>query len=504
MPPTTRRDVLRAAGTVTSAGALGALAGCTGSGGGGDGGDGASTATPDDGATAEPEPTGTETETAAEGGGSESVTIRFFSGLAAESSLTKEHFQDRLGDFESREGNVTVDLVAMSYGDISQKLSSVVQSDPPDLAESGSAGIQYFLNDEVVDHGAYIEADADLPDNWTAATHEAAKFRGEWWATGQNRHNVTLLTVRPKLFKEVGVSDPSEIATWTGFRRAVEAIDEQFPDTIAYEETGVFNDLESYWGQARTAYTDGADPWIRGDPDDPEVLIGNEPRTDGMIRNCVDMARTYSSEESAQRADEEIPPLLLTDRVASMTSGIGTIQRWRAVTDDVEFGWDGDVWMGPDPRLDPNYGAEFGIPELEGLEGQHGGHAWALLMQKQVFQASDNPDLAWKLARYTNVNEEFVLPLVGDVYTAIPSYQPYMDRVLEEYDVVQIHEAQIEAMVDYGPQYSPTGAAWDIDATDQVRWTAINETISQAIAGQHSIEDTPGVIRQRVMDAIGG
>lgn len=505
-----RRDVLKTTGGFAGAGALGMLAGCTGGSGDGDGGDGeGSTPTEGDdgdveavsiGGTSEPDE---ETETA-EGGGSETARIQFLSGLAAESGATRDHVEAGIEDFQSRQGNVEVNLQVVSYADRNNKISSVVAAgNAPDLAESGAAGISFFQEGEVVDHGSYIEETEDLPDNWTEATRETARFRDEWWSAGQNRQGTTMMCVRPKLFKSAGVSDPSELETWTGFRRAVEKVDEEFPDVHAFEATGIPNDLESYWGEARTAYTEGADPWIRGDPENPEILVGEADRTDGMIKNTIDLARSYSSSDAPSRSDEEVPPLMLTDRIGSMTSCLATIQRWKSAKEDVTFGWDGDVWTGPHPRLDPNYGEEFGIEELAGHEGQHGGHAWALLTQKQVFANSDHPDVAWDLAYYTNANESFILPLVGEIYTSLPSYRPYHQKLLDQYDPPQMHQAQIEAAREYGPQYSVTGAAWDLDETNQLRWTDLNETISQAMAGQHTIEETPGLVRERMQETLG-
>jgi hypothetical protein len=127
-----------------------------------------------------------------------------------------------------------------------------------------------------------------------------------------------------------------------------------------------------------------------------------------------------------------------------------------------------------------------------------------LLTQKQVFANSEYPDVAWDLAYYTNANESFVLPLVGEIYTSLPSYAPYHQKLLDQYDPVQMHQAQIEAAGEYGPQYSVTGAAWDLDGTNQLRWTDLNETISQAMAGQHAVEETPGVIRERMMTTLEG
>jgi ABC-type glycerol-3-phosphate transport system substrate-binding protein len=509
--------MLKTTGGFAGAGALGALAGCTGDGGdGGDGDDGGSggggtdgggqTVNIGGGTTRAGDDTATEAgdDTATEGGGGETATISFLSGLAAESGATRDHVESGLSEFESMQGNVEVSLTVASYSDLGNKISSTVAAgNAPDVAESGANGISFFQDGKVVDHGSYIEATDDLPDNWTAATRETALFRGQWWSAGQNRQGTTMMCVRPKLFKSAGVDDPSQFETWTGFRRAIEAVDEEHPDTHAFEATGAKFDLEAYWGEARTAYTEGADPWIRGDPDDPEVLVGEADRTDGMIKNTIDLAKSYSSDSAPSRNDEEIPPLMLTDRVASMTSCLATIQRWKKVKKNVEFGWDGDVWTGPHPKLDPNYGDEFGIDELAGHEGQHGGHAWALLTQKQVFANSDHPDVAWDLAYYTNANENFVLPLVGNIYTSLPSYRPYQSKLIEQFDPPQMHQAQIEAAQEYGPQYAVTGANWDQDETNKLRWTDLNETISQAMAGQHTIEETPDLIRQRMLKTLG-
>ena len=234
------------------------------------------------------------------------------------------------------------------------------------------------------------------------------------------------------------------------------------------------------------------------------MQVGKNDQTDGMIKNTIDLAKTYSSPDASQRNDEEIPPLMLTDRVGSMTSCLATIQRWKAVKQDVTFGWDGDVWTGPHPKLDANYGEEFDIEELAGHEGQHGGHAWALLTQKQIFEQSEHPDLAWDLAYYTNANEKFILPLVGEVYTSLPSYQPYLEKLLQEYDFPQMHQAQIEAAQKYGEQYAVTGAGWDQKDTNKLRWTDLNQTISQAMAEQHAVDEAPGLIRERMLGTLRG
>lgn len=476
-----RREFLKITEGLAGAGALGTLAGCIG---GSDGDDSGGSPT---------------------SGGTETATIQFLSGLAAESSATKDHVNSGVRDFESKKGDVKVDLQVTSYSDLGNKISSTVQAEnPPDLAESGSTGITFFQQDKVVDHGSYIEGTENLPDSWTKATQETARYRGEWWSAGQNRQGTTMLAVRPKLFKSAGVEDPSQLATWTGFRRAIEKVDGEHEDAWAFEATGAPNDLESYWGEARTAYTSGEDPWIRGDPENPDVQVGKNDQTDGMIKNTIDLAKTYSSPDAPQRNDEEIPPLMLTDRVGSMTSCLATIQRWKAVKQDVTFGWDGDVWTGPHPKLDANYGEEFDIEELAGHEGQHGGHAWALLTQKQIFEQSEHPDLAWDLAYYTNANEEFILPLVGEVYTSLPSYQPYLEKLLQEYDFPQMHQAQIEAAQKYGEQYAVTGAGWDQKDTNKLRWTDLNQTISQAMAGQHAVDEAPGLIRERMLRTLRG
>lgn len=490
-----RRDVLELASSVAAAGALGSLAGCTGSDGdgGGDGqggGQGGGTASPGG------------------GGGSETITINFLSAGAAENSNATQAFEESMKNFESQQGNVTVDLQKASYGDIKNKLSSTVSAgNAPALAEAGSAGLQFFIDGKVAEHGQWIEGTEGFPDNWTATNKQVADFRGQWWGGGAASGSARGIALRPKLVSQVGVSDPlTEMKTWSGVYDVVTRIDEQL-DTIAWEETGKYNDLESYWGEARTTYTDGDDPWIRGDPTDPEVLIGQEPKTDGMVKNTVKLAKEFSSDDSASRTDEEMGSLIMTDRVAIEPHGFQAWTPFTAVKDDATFGWndgDGDVMWIPYPKMDPDYGSAVGISELEGVEGEHGGHVSALEASKVVFKGDDQKkmDMAWDLNVYTQTDETHTIPVYGEADPGIPQWRPMFDTFEQQLDLPQMYTQPLQALGEYGSQYTATGAGWDVKGTDKIRWTDVNKTISAAMAGQHDISELPGMIRDKVLKTL--
>lgn len=501
-----RRRFMRSAAAVTTAGALGGLAGCTGGGDSeGSGGGGGATDSGSD----------SDTDSGSDSSGSESVTIDYLNAQAAENSSIKKHFQESLKAFEEKHGNVTVKMQTASYGDIRSKLASTVSSgNPPTIAESGGGGLQFYLDGDVPDHTPFIEKTDSLPGDYTAANLESAKYRGEFWSAGGMRNTNSNLGINPKLFSQVGVSDPmTELSTWSGFLDAVQRIDEQ-TDAIGYEETGVPGDLESYWGYARTAYTGGTDPWMRqsDDPDNPTIVVANEDhedrgKTDGMIKTCVKMAKEFSSSESAQRGDEEIPSLMLTGKVASFNYAVPTANRWRAVKENVKFGWqggEGDFMLLPHPKVDADFGSNFGISDLEGVEGEHGGHVWSLEQQQTIFNASDaKQNAAWDLNMFLLSDDEFVLPAWGQHYESLPGLQPKLQKILDKYDLAQSTEQAYKNVATYGKQYSTTGASWDVRDTDPIRWTDINETISEAIAGQHSIEETPSLVRKRIQDRLG-
>lgn len=491
----TRRGFLKASSGVAAAGALGSLAGCIGG-------------------TDETPETETTGDAPGDSASQEGITIRYLSAQAVENADTQQHFQESMGIFEEKNQNVTVNLQTASYSDIRQTLASTVSGgNPPDYAEAGAGGLEWFDQGIIPDHGPFVESTDGLPDDWTAANQDAARFRGQYWSGGALRHTSSNLGIRPKHFSQVGIEDPFEdLQTWTQFYDALEKIDQQIDGTYAYEETGVGGDLESYWGYARTAYTEGTDPWIRGDPENPDVIVANEdhedrPATDGMIKNCLHLADRFSSPEAAQRGDEEIPALMLTDRVSSFMYATPTANRWRAVTEDIRIGWhggEGDFMLLPDPRLDAEYGARAGISDLEGLEGQHGGHVWALEQMHTLFDTGEEKNnAAWDLNMFLLSDPEFVLPMWGEFYEAIPGLAPMSQQVLDEYDLAQNTSQAYKNLEEYGSQYAVTGAAWDLLPTDQIRWTDINETISEAIAGQHSPEETPGLVRERIMNTLG-
>ncbi|WP_254544684.1 ABC transporter substrate-binding protein [Halomarina pelagica] len=442
--------------------------------------------------------------TTSDGGGSEKVTVNFWSFLAAENAKAGEHFEQSLKNFESMNPNIGVNMQAISGGQMRNKLPSAVSAgNAPDLAEGGIAGLEFFLDGTLADHGSYVEG-GDFLDGFTQANRDSMTYQGEYWSGGGNRHLVSMLAVRPKLFKDVGVDDPAQLETWTGYRRALEKMTQKHPQVYAYEATGAPNDLESYWGEARTAYSGGEDPWFDSkaweNPTD-SLKVGQAGRTDGMIKNIIDMANAYSSEKAATRSDEQVPPLLLTDQAASFTYGLGNPVRYRSVEQDVTFGWDGDIWQGPIPKLDANYGQEFGIDELAGKEGAHGGHLWAIQMMKQAFgQDHNKPEQAFKLMTYLNTSADHNLTLLAEDYPALAAYKPLNQKLLSQYgdSMPQIQKVMYDLPKQYGSQYNSAGANWDLRETSQIRWTDLNQTISEGIAGQHSPSGTVEAIKNRI------
>lgn len=479
-----RRDVVKDAAAVTAAGALGTLSGCIGGSGGGDNGNSSS------------------------GGGSETNTLSYLTPDPTESPGHKEFYQDQMNRFGEREENVDVNLQSMGWGTLEQKLPAMAKGDNlPDVAMSGATGLQLYLEeDSLIDHGSFIEGTEGIPENFRPATANLMQYRDEWWSSGSMYTQATMGAVRPKFFKEVGVTDPSTLETWTGFRRAVDRIDKQFPEVYAFEETGVAGDLESYWGEARTAYTDGADPWIdvtnKGSYQNPHVKVGKEPRTDGIIKNCIEMGLTYSSPEVATRSNEGVPPLLLTDQAASYLHALGRLTPWTAVESDVTFGWDGDIHIMPIPRLDSNYGNEFGIEELAGESGQPGGNGWGYDIMHTGFKSTAPPENAWALMDYVNRNPEFVLPYLGEVQTTAPAVTELLEPLRSQYEIAQPQEVLFDVLEEWPDQYQPTGAEWDVPNTGQIRFTDINETISQALSGQIEKSQAPKTIRSKIMSSL--
>jgi ABC-type glycerol-3-phosphate transport system substrate-binding protein len=492
---------VKGAGAAAATGALGGLAGCTGS-----------DQKQSDSKTNADKGDGGSDDTSADkgdGGGQSTTTISFISGMAAENSDIRSHYQKSMKDFEEKNGSVKVNLQAVSYGDIKTKLSSTVNAgNPPALAEGGALGLQFYNQGKVPNHKPFYDKTEGFPDNLTAANKDSAQFRGKYWSGGAQRHTSSNLGINVQAFKKAGVTDPKkDLATWSQFYDYIKKID-QNQDIIAWEETGVYNDLESYWGEARTAYKDGTDPWIRGDPKDPTVVVGSDhedaPKTDGMIKNCIQLAQEFSSEKSASRGDEEIPSLMLTNRVASFMYATPTANRWQQVKSDVKFGWqggDGDIMLLPDPKLDPDYGSKVGISELEGVEGEHGGHVWSLEQQTSVFDVDKKKQqAAWDLNTYLLTDEDFALPAWGKYYEAIPGSKPMGKKLLNQYGdkLPSWTTNAIDQVNKYGPQYATTGAAWDVKGTSDIRWNNINKTISSGIAGQIEADKVPQQINQKI------
>jgi ABC-type glycerol-3-phosphate transport system substrate-binding protein len=501
-----RRDLLKAAGTLTATGSLSALAGCSAGDGDGDGG-----GTETGGGDTETTTSGGDTETTAGDDSSmqETVTISYWSSIPTANAEARQWFPKSLKNFEQKQdGNVTVTLQPVTpSGLLDQIRSAVAAGNVPDLAEGGSLGTTLLEDGVTIDHTPYAE-ESNYPDGTVDLCNIGAKYRDKWFASGVDSTAAYMMGLRPKFFKQVGIDDPMEqLQTWTDVRRAYDEVKSEFPNVQAHEVTGKWNDLEVYWTEAHTSYQDGTDPWLdvrdQGSYDDPYVKIGENPRTDEMIRNNIDLAQSYSSASAAQRTDEEIPSLMLTDRVASFHYGLGGFTRYQQVDEDVTFGWDGDIYEQVMPRLDPNFGDEYGFPGLAGKEGSHGGNS-SNVGGRLVFEGSDNKDLAWDLEVYVKTDLDNIVPMSTKYYPRPPVWKEALSEIREKHlsDMPQVYQAGIQALDEYPVNFYGTGSKWDIPPVDQIRWRDINETLSTAIAGDHSKEETPGVIRQKVQKTL--
>jgi|APHM01.1.fsa_nt_gi ABC-type sugar transport system, periplasmic component len=499
----TRRNLLKTVGVTASTGALGALAGCSGQSDEG-GSDGESDMTEG----------GDTTDASGESGSQGTTTVNYLAAMPTENPRAENHFRESFNSFEEQNPEIRVELSAQSYSGLNQQLGASVSSgNPPDVAQAGSSAVNYWLNDDTLtDHGPFLE-ETSLLEDWTSGNKRAANFRGQYYSLGAPTHQPMQMGFVPEFFREVGIEDPeTELETWTQVHRALEAVDEEFSNVTAFEETGVPADVESYWSQARTAYTDGADPWIQnsetlldGNPEDPELMIGSSDRTDGMIKACVQRAQQFSTPGAATRGDEGTRPLMVQGQVASFTYAQGRVQAWELLNEDIEFGWEnGDIYQRSIPRVDANYGDEIGIPELSGVEGEHGGQLLTMEYQDQIFPTG-NEESAFSVIEWMQTTPEFIVPLAGEHFVSVPSNTTLYDAVKSEYgygdSMPQIQENIFDSVEEYGSQFVDCGV-WDVGGVDQIRWTDIGETLSEAHAGDHSVEETPGVIADRVSQTL--
>ncbi|MFC7196460.1 hypothetical protein ACFQL4_20460 [Halosimplex aquaticum] len=123
-----------------------------------------------------------------------------------------------------------------------------------------------------------------------------------------------------------------------------------------------------------------------------------------------------------------------------------------------------------------------------------------------MFSGSDNPQEAWNLLNYTNTSADHLAELYATIYPAAPTYEPLSDTIKSEYgdQLSQPLTAMLNAAQEYGPQYNVTGAAWDLKETSQIRWTDINEPISQAIAGKFGPDKAVSTIVDNVNKTMSG
>jgi ABC-type glycerol-3-phosphate transport system substrate-binding protein len=487
----TRRKFLETA----AVGALGALAGCSGADDDGSGGEGGETTA----------------------GEQESIEITYWGSERTHNPIAQEWYPNTIQKFEESfaDQNVTLDLTTYAPGDLTEKVQTAVQQGN---APGVSQGTETFWRENVLyDMASFWEEYPELSntDNAPASMLAGARYRGSY--IGGPDHTTPIQTaVVPKWFKQVG-AEPEDLTTWTGFRRALDKIDQETDVEFAYEETGTTYDLETYWGHARTSYTDGTDPWLdveeEGTSSDPIIKVDKEPATDGMIHNTLDLAETYSSPQAASRGDEELPNMFFTDRAASMGYGVGGFQRYQTVKEDATFGWDGDVYEFADPKLDANYGDEFGNDMLAGIEGERGGHMFASatgLFKQGLPDDQRHKEMAWNWSLWndTTIISDYNIPRwYGYAYPRTIAWFPaheaarsYMKQELG--NVPQVWTAGNESIQQWSENFQATGNPWDVGGRDQIRWIDTNQTISETMAGQHDRSEVTSLIAERIQTTL--
>ncbi|MDX1747144.1 MAG: hypothetical protein R3324_14500, partial [Halobacteriales archaeon] len=335
---TNRRSLLKAAGAMASAGALGSLAGCAGGGG--------STPTPRrivetrvvretvEGEERTVIQTRVRERTRVVEKQAEDNVVSFWSANAVETPILTEYYRKELREFEQIHDNkIIVNMQGLSYNNLKTKYATTVEAGAgiPDLAEAGTFGLEQFHNGNVLETSSLMEEDPDLPHQIVKAHQEAALFRDDWWAVFNHSFGQNNFAILNSAFKAVGIQDPhEEMQTWTQVRRAFNKVQNQKPGNVqfAHEVTGTTFDVEQYWGKARTSYKDGVDPWLdvtgdMGTFKNPYIKVNNEPRTDGMILNNIDLGQKYSSPQHPNRSDEECYPLMVQGTLASQMYGTG-------------------------------------------------------------------------------------------------------------------------------------------------------------------------------------
>jgi hypothetical protein len=426
----------------------------------------------------------------------------YVSGISGE---TKQHYNETWDHFEEvTDGNISVNFTSILDAGRTQKLTSAVEAEnAPDACECGAIGIEFYNSGAASDMTKYM-SESKYPDQFVTAAREVAAYRDNWWSGGNKGPQPTLLSLSPDLFKEAGAESPDDLSTWSDFRGYLDTIQENNPNVVPFQEAAQEGDFESAWGYARTAYTDGEDPYLdvqdQGSYDDPYVKIGQEDPTDGMMKHTVDMARTYSQDAGLGNLD--VPALMLSDRVAA-SWGSGSAPTYTAVDENVELGWDGDAMELAFPKVTPELAETSGISELEGIEGQHGGHAWGLSTSTQTYASSDVKDAAWRVQEYDNFNERHIVKMWSEFHHHVAATTPLNEAVLEAFEkkggAPQPMEEAVRVLDEYDGQVMTTGATWDIPPVNSIRVDAIQDTMRSAIAGDLDIDEVPKTAREETL-----
>jgi len=304
------------------------------------------------------------------------------------------YFDDVAAEFREETG-ARVNVEFIPWADAHDKfVTAIAGNTMPDVAEVGTtwtlefagAGALMDLSDRIGSTDAYV------PSLIEAGTLDGGLYGVPWYA------GVRSVVYRTDVFDDLGLEKPT---TWEELRETAATVSEERDDMTAFPIPGgaSYQMLPFVWGSGGDIATSSGGTWTSG-LDSADAREGISFYTDLAVEDGV------SSTGASTWKETDLQDNFISGDVAMMIAGSWTPAAILEANPDLE----GKLGAFPIPGRDGGYSPSF-------LGGSH----------LSVFNASENPDLAWSYVEMLTNDEN------ARAWSEATTYFPGKQQQLEPY-----------------------------------------------------------------------
>lgn len=372
--------------------------------------------------------------------------------------------QEVIDAFMEEHPDIKVELEVINDDYLTKVETEMLAGDAPDVIYGHPKYFQKWASqDQLLDLTEYFNNSPELtdPEHYAVDLYDAFTYQGKHYAT-INGADTFLLYYNKNLFDEAGVPYPSEDWTWDDFLAACEKL------TVDKDGDGTIDQyaITADWGHEHIqAYMAAFGGEIYDDVNNPTVVTANtnEGNKKGL-QMVYDLVHKYNYAPNAEQS-EAMAGSFDQGLIAMNVDGVYDIVYRSAEEGGLEF--------------------PYGLAELP-QEGENA-HAVALMAGYCIPKTVENPDAAWELAKFMELEKGQTLLAKSGLITVINKDVATSDEVINIPNAPDNHILRVTTL-DGAVNVDAKLPNWQ-ETLDTVWWPTIDKLYNGDLTVEQTLDE---------------